>query len=792
MGKKVIIISIAILILLTGAVIIRIYTLKPDYSGEIRLKGIKNNSEVYFDHYGIPHIYAKSEEDAYFSLGYVVASERLFQMEMFRRLASGRLSETFGRKTFKSDYLFRTLNLNQHSEWSASEFLKTAPPTIIKAANAYLEGINSFIQNGPTPLEFTLSDMEKSSFSLKDVFLISGYLAFGFAEGFRTDPMVESLFQTVGSDFMKELEFGVPYNYSPALTSSALDESVMFSKEVKQILDDFPVSPWIGSNGWVLAPKKTKSGKTMLCNDTHTGYMQPAVWYEAHLEYPGFRHYGNYLPGFPFALTGHSDFSAHGITMLENDDTDFYIENIKDNQVQFRGEWINLKNRTETISIKDSSQAKINILETPHGPVINKVIHLPQTTQIISVWWNYLRFPSRAMETIYGLNHARSMGEARDAVSKLHAPGITVLYGDRDSNIARWTGAKLVKRREGLYARRFLEGHSGKDEPLGYYEFSENPHAENPESGFLCAANESPDSTNSPNRHQGYYLPNHRAVRITKKLSNHSGWTIDEMKKLITDDTNTVYSKFAKELRAILGDIKQDAIRSEAANRLSRWEGEHKRQTSGAVIYYKWIYNILKLMMIDELGQVNFDLFVNSHYMKNNYEQHIRLISSIWWDNKGTRLKEDRKEIIMDAWNLTMDELIAQLGKDLSKWTWDRLHKLELKHPLGEKFPLSYFFNIGPYFVPGGNEVINNTGFEINSRGDYQVIYGPSMRRIIDYSDFERSLSILPSGQSGYFLSPHYSDQTEKFLNNGFRYQHMNKQEILRESNSPLVIKPLK
>lgn len=794
MIKKILFISGIIVV---GIAIFLFYwfkSLTPDYKGELNVKGLKQGVEVFFDTYGVPHIYAKSEEDAYFALGYIVASERLFQMELVRRLGAGRLSEILGRKAFRSDHLFRTLNLKAHADWSAKEFERSAPENIKRSARAYLEGVNEYIREGKTPIEFTLAGIEKTNFSIKDVFLISGYMAFGFAEGFRTDPMVERLYLQVGNDYMRELELGVPYNHSSGGESKTqADSSLSFCKEVNNILKQFPVAPWVGSNSWAISPKRTKNKKAMLCNDTHMGYMQPSAWYEAHLEYPGFRHYGNYLAGVPFALAGHSDYAANGITMLENDDTDFYTEQINGDKVQFKEGWIDLKKREERILVKDSTEATVQIFETPHGPVIDRVnSSLPNFALNISLWWGYLKFPSKMLEFAYGMNHAKNMEEGRSVASLIHSPGLSVVFADNSGNIARWASAKMLKRRAGINSMRFMNGSNGKDEPLGYYEFEENPHLENPESGVVVSANEKPDSLNNTNDFQGYYLPNQRFKRINKILSGKSQWEVEDLRKMITDDTNRVYSDLGRLLRGILGNIEQDAIRSEAANRLSRWEGEHKRQTSGAVVYYKWIYNILKMMMVDEIGQANFDLYIQTHFFKNNYPHQIQLNNSLWWDDKFTRQKESRQDIIKSAWNQTMDELISQLGKDLSKWTWERVHQLEIKHPLGQKFPLNYFFNIGPHFVPGGNETINNTAFNLNPKGEYEIIYGPAMRRIVDFSDVEKSLSILPSGQSGYFLSPHYDDQTEKYLNNGFRFQLMNKGMIKSQAREPLIMKPSK
>jgi penicillin amidase len=787
--KTIVVIAAVVLAGLLIWLFVWLRSLIPDYEGELALPGLKAETEIFYDRFGVPHIYAGNAEDAYYALGYTVAQDRLFQMELYRRLASGRLSELVGRELVSSDKLFRTLNLNAHAEWSAKEFLLHAPDTVKRCTEAYLRGINAFMSKGSTPIEFTILDIPKEPFTLRDIYLITGFMAFGFAEGFRIDPMVEMMYRALGYEYMKDLE---PLPDKPPLSAAIVEPAMKFGQDVQSVLERFPVSPWIGSNSWVLAPSRTKNKKSILCNDTHMGFMQPSVWYEAHLEYPGFKHYGNYLAGLPFALTGHSDFCANGLTMLENDDTDFFVEKLQGNTVYYQGQWVSLKSRTEKIVVKDSLSFSLSVMETPHGPVITKVLKpFPRTLEAVSVWWNYLKFPSRALESMYAINHARSMKEAKDAAALIHAPGLNITYGDREGNIAWWTAVKLIKRPEGTYSRRFLDGASGNDEMQGYYDFSENPSLENPASGIVVSANQQPDSNGSFNRYSGYYVPYDRYTRISKILSRRKEFTVDDMKKIMTDDTSDVYMKTGKWLRTILGAIQQDAIRSEAANRISSWGGEHKKQTAGAIIYYKWIYHILRLAMSDNLGMPLFEHYMNTHFMKTTSIDFINNLNSVWWDNKFTRRTDSRSDIVTEAWKVSMDELISQLGKDLSKWNWERVHQVEHRHPLGQKFPLNVLFNIGPDFVPGGNETINNTGFKINVYGDYKVEFGPAMRRIIDFSDIDNSQSVLPTGQSGYFLAPHYSDQSKLYANNEFRRQLMDKNAIVQQAaNKSLKLKP--
>lgn len=785
-----------ILILVAGGIGIWFWldSFQLQYEGEVDLKGLDSKVEVYYDSFGVPHIYAQNETDAYTALGYTVAKDRFFQLELIRRLAGGRLSEVLGNSLLKTDKFFRTIGLNKHAEWSAKEFLKNGKPEIVKSALAYVKGVNLFIENGKMPIEFTLMGIPKETFKLEDIFLISGYMSLGFAEGFRHDPMIEAMTQKVGANYMDDLNLGWPAGSVLNKTDAAvIAQNANFSKEVNLILDKYPVSPWIGSNSWVVSPSKTKNKKTLFCNDTHMGYAQPSVWYEAHIEYPGFRFYGNFLAGFPFALTGHNDFCANGLTMFENDDADFYYEEREGDNVKYNNNWTRLTFRNEEIKVKDSVSVQLKVAESPHGPIINGIFEtFPKTKQNVSIWWSYLKFPSRNLEATYTMNHAKSMADAKLGASMVDAPGLNVMYGDNDGNIAWWASAKLVKRREGMQSKRFLNGANGQDEHLGWYPFESNPHSENPASGFVYSANGQPDSVSLGFLYPGYYVPENRAVEIVNNLQSKNDWNVDEMKKLITNSRSSTYEKFSKQLLQILGTIEASELKTETANRLSSWEGEHGLESIGAVIYYRWIYYILKGAMEDELGTTLFNNYMNTHFMKTSYPSLISKYSSAWWNNVQTDREEIRAVIVKEAWFNMKAELKSQFGKEEINWKWKKVHTVEHVHPIGRRKPFNYFFNVGPFEINGGNEVINNTGFNLDSSGNNVVKFGPAMRRIIDFADIEHSYSVLPTGQSGYFMAPHYSDQAELYNSSGFRMQLMDKKQIQQQAGSPLILKPSK
>jgi len=457
----------------------------PQYSGNVKLSGLKSEVEVLYDDYGIPHIYAQNQEDAYFALGYVHAQDRLFQMEMLRRAAGGRLSEILGPDLIKVDKLFRTLGINQFAKQHAQKFLSSDTAAFQRTALAYQKGINQYIKVGKTPIEFSIIGIPKTEFTPEDIYLAVGFMSFGFAEGLRVDPVLQKIRTELGEEYLKDFAVQTPpdavllKNFSGQPKTSAHDSLISFLNES---LDQLPVPLWQGSNGWVVAADKSKSGFPILANDTHIGFGQPAVWYEAHMEYPGYSFYGHHLAGIPFGLLGNNNFSAWGLTMFENDDTDFFSETVNPEnpkQVKFQDAWEDMESRNEVIKIKGKPDEIFEVKSSRHGPIINSVVENVASQNPVSLWWLMLHEENQALQAAYLLNHTQSFADASKAASLFSAPGLNVMYGDRDKNIAWWAVAKLPIRPAHVSSKFFLDGSSGKDEYLGFYEFSKNPQAIN-------------------------------------------------------------------------------------------------------------------------------------------------------------------------------------------------------------------------------------------------------------------------------------------------------------------------
>lgn len=791
--KKILLVLAGLLLLVIIGVALFINSLKPDYEGEKSLPGLSGEVNTYFDPYGIPHIYAENEADALKALGYVHAQDRLWQMELLRRVAKGRLSEVFGKDMVKTDKFFLSLGIDEHTRETLEGLDKSSEPIVL--SQAYLDGINAFIEEGPTPIEFYLTGIDKEPFTIEDVYNAVGYMAFSFAMAHKTDPFLTSLRNKLGDDYMKDM--AIDSDSSTVWIKNYKGESVdtlgtQITASVDEALKKLPIPQFEGSNSWVIAPQKTKNGKVILANDPHIGFAQPSVWYEAHVSTPTYEKYGYHLAGVPFPLLGHDRKIAYGLTMFENDDIDFYYEetNPSDStQYKTAEGWKPYQWVDKTIKVKDGEDVAFSYKKTHHGPVLNNIADQISGERPISMSWIYTKPKNMVMHALYGLSHAKNMEEFKSALPNIHAPGLNVMYGDADGNVAWWATAKLYQMPDSLSTKFVLDGTSGKEEPLRYLDFSENPMAENPSWNYVYSANNQPDSI-AGMLYPGYYLPENRAKRIVQLLDAKNDWDKESVSEMILDVTSPVNTEVVTELIKLFDVTKMTEEQLVMVDSLRNWDGKYSLTSTSPALYHRSLYFMVRNTVVDEMGTEMFKQFLSTHLFKRQIAWGASIESSKWWDNINTPdVVETRQDMVMKSFSDAWNSLVEDLGPDPSQWTWDKLHTLEHPHPFGQVESLRSYFNVGPFPVEGTREVINNLAFPYDSTGFYKVNSGPSTRRIIDFSDVENSISILPTGQSGNPFSEHYQDQAQMYVNGEFRKMMMNKQEIEETASSILTFR---
>lgn len=767
------------------------FYLKPKYEGELALKNIQKETTVYFDDFGVPHIYANSQKDAMTALGYVHAQDRLWQMELLRRIAPGRLSEMFGSKLVKTDKFFAGLGIDEYSEKAIEKLDKSSDA--YQLTLAYVDGLNQYIEEGKMPVEFRILGLKKEKFTVKDVYNVFGYMAFSFAMAQKTDPLLTSIRDKWGIEYLKD--FGLDGTLGTTQLKNYDGDAVDYSeisKSVTRLLENSPIPTFIGSNSWVIGSQKTKNGKVIFANDPHILFSQPCTWYEAHIVVPNYEIYGFYIAGIPFPLLAHNREYAYGLTMFENDDVDFFQEeenskNIK--QYKTTNGYQNYKFRKETIKVKDSADVVFDIRETQHGPVMNDLLEGLKSKKPVAMYWIYTQKFNPILEAVFELSHSKNLNDFRKGVSLIAAPGLNIMYGDAKGNIAWNTSGKLYELDKAVNANFILDGANGFDDKKKFLDFSKNPHAVNPPWNYIYSSNNQPEAVDGY-LYPGYYLPQDRALRISGLLDSKNNWTKEDVKNMINDNTSLIAPIITANLISTLNSKSLSNNERQAVEILSAWNGSNELKDSAPTIYNKWIYKYLKNTFEDELGKEGFKMLLSTHIIKQVIAPQSKNESSIWWDDINTKSKkETRTEIINKSFHEAIATLENQLGNNVDSWSWNRVHILEHQHPLGKVALLRGIFNVGSFEVPGSTEVINNLFFDFTDNKEYVVKGGPSTRRVIDFSDIENSESILPTGQSGNPSSKHYNDQAKMYAAGKFRKMKINKQEIIKTSTK-LVFSP--
>ena len=758
----------------------------PDYEGTLTLNGLQKEVEIDYDTYGVPHIYAANAHDAYFALGYAHAQERLFQMVMIRQATSGRLSEIFGKQFIGNDKLMRTLAIRRSAEKDAQKFFTNTDAPYKKQAMAYLEGINSFIKNGTLPVEFTLIGFKPDEFTPEDIYTSIGYMSLSFTAALSEDPLSDDIYQKPGNQYLTD--FGLDSLSNASLYGQKSNGSEILSSLISwgNLRDYLPVPIWEGSNNWVISKEMSASGKVLLANDTHIQYSQPAVWYEAHLNYPGFEMFGYYLAGVPFAIMGHNRQYGWGLTIFPFDNMDLYREKQNpDNPDQYwvNDHWENYRINSQVIRVKDGENIHYNIKSTRHGPVLNDVnkIIKHNESQPVSLWWSLNKMDTKAMKALYEINNAKSMTDFEKGVQKIDLLGLNVVYGDTDDNIAWWATGKIPVHPSNVNSKLILDGASGNDEIQGYYPFDENPKSINPTGGFLGTSNNKPPCVNGI-LYPGYYAPGYRSARIKRLVGNRTKWDVKSMRHIQLDnlsERDTMLVKLILKTADTAKIIKKNKTASRAIYLLGRWGGTSNTSDIGVTIYNQLLYFILRNAMQDELGDKTFGKVVNSAFVRSGIKNLFLNENSVWWDDVSTPdKKETRQEIFTISLDETLEALNSQLGEDVATWRWEKVHTLTHVHPIGRKKPFDKIFNVGPFAVAGSNEVIDKESFKYTSSGNYPVTMGPAMRLLLDFGDPAHALSIIPTGQSGNIMSRHYADQSKLFINGKYRVQVMDKGEL--------------
>jgi len=823
-------------VLLGGLVFFRFYpSMKytkeytPRLSGTVTVSHVQSELVIRRDDNGVPHIFAQSEEDAWFALGYVMAQDRLFHMDFYRRLSQGRISELVGPFAVKYDKILRTFRLKKYAEEMLEKYGEVYAP-IKKPFEAFLKGINTFIENEPLPPEFKILGYEPEPFTEVDCLTTAMIMPITFANGLRHDLMNLVLkikypdedFSVLSCGYHREkpvtimetIEEAEEYLKSQGrdlsnwgLSAALLEQSK--SHQTVACLEDF-ISTWqdivefmgihLGSNSWVLGGSRTQSGKPIFANDPHIGFLQPSVWYQAHLVYEDYDLYGFYFPLIPVPLLGQNMNFAWGLTMFANDDHDLYQEifNLEDPlRVRYKGDWVPAVEETETIQVRFGKPVTFKRRITPHGVVITDIYRtlMNYVGPELSLYWVWQHVPYTDLLAFYKMSHAKDINSFREGVSFVTSPGVNVSYTDKMGNFAWWVGAKIPIRPDHVNPKYVLDGASGQDEVLGFVPFELNPHLINPPWGYIVTANNL--STVKPvgdvEELQGYWEPSDRAQRMEELLEKRSDWTIEELRKVQLDHFSVPGADIVRTMTELLTSKKGElsSLEQKAFERLVSWDYQFAVDSIGASIFTVFCDAIFRNLLIDELGEDMFRAYSTVADRWSFFKYVIHDDTCFLWDDRNTSHVETRGDIVFRSFKEAVKVLSKRVGKDIADWKWGSIHVLEFHHPLGYIPFFRKLFNVGPFPCPGSYHVVNNMPYVVGGY-KYNVVAGPSTRRLIDFAQPDRVLEVLPTGNSGVPSSKWYRDQAEMFIRGNYREARMTMEQIEQHTVEKMILKPKK
>jgi len=765
----------------------------PALSGRVRVSGLRARVEIVRDRWGVPHVFAGNERDAYFGLGYATAQDRLFQLELHRRIAQGRLAEIFGRRALPADQLFRTMDLRR----IAREQVDAARPEVREAFAAYADGINAAVREAPArPVELQLLGQEFEPARPDDFAGIIGYMAWVLNASWEMDPLYEDLVARVGEARAGELfpydRGGTPPVFDAPASASATSESVRPRADLERALALVAgLAPGTaGSNTWIVAPSRSATGHALLANDPHLTHGLPTIWYEAHLHAPGLDVAGVTLPGVPFVIIGHNRRVALGLTNVMLDAADFFVEQIDGppvRRVMSRGDWVPVQRRSEVIAVKGDPPTTMEVIETPHGPLVNHL--LTGAKRPLSYQWVHAAArDANDFDAMYLVDHAKDWASFRDGVSRLGGIALNMSYADVDGHIGLQATGRFPRRAGRGDGNRFRDGVYGREEWDGFVPFEDNPKSFDPDKGWLAAAN-NPTLPEMPYFISSHWEPPDRALRIGERLAAKEKLTVDDMRALQADVTPAAWPLVRDAVREAFAPQAPSGLAAAVLASFLRWDGAMKADSSDAAVFGALFEHLFRETFGDEMGE---DV-AHRYRVKNNlWAIMVRAAlegrTPSWIDDTRTPAVEDRAAIVRRAFDRAVDELRGCCGADPARWTWGSRHTLELKHPMGAQALLRMYFNRGPF--PVGGHVLTVNKAEFPDGALYNVTGSPSMRQIVDLGRPHDALSVIPAGQSGIPASPHYDDQAALWRRGEYHPLLMDRAAIDAVAEGTLVLEP--
>lgn len=769
MKKFLIILVSSIVILIVGAIIFInkfSHNPLPDYNKDIKIKSLIDDVEVYRDKNGVPHIIAQNQNDLYFAAGYVTAQDRMWQMDLIRRATQGNLSQIFGKDFFNTDIMLRALKITEKSEMIFDSLNTDMKNVLI----SYTEGVNQYIENNYNnlPIEFKILGYKPEKWEPTNSLNIIGYIAWDLVSAWSNEMTLFKIQNNIDSSLFKT--FLPNFDGSGTIYHLAKTETTEIEENISEMganIFDLGNIPFMASNNWAVSPEKSATGNAILCNDMHLGFGSPGIWYQMHLYVENeINVTGLTIPGAPGIVAGHNKDIAWGLTNVMLDGSDFYIETLNEDSTKYflDGEWKDLKIEKEIVYTKEGDTLIGYNKFTHRGPIISKFKKIED--KAISMHWVGYEYCNE-YAGVFELNRAKNWEDFRQATSNFGAVAQNIIYADNEGNIGIQLSAMVPKRIVPGYT--VFPGDTSLYDWHGFIPFDSLPFEYNPERGYIASANNK--STFDVDYYiSQYYFQDFRYRRICEMLEAKDKISVDDMKEILGDQKSKLVEDIIEDIIFEVSKLNLDDKNfKKSLDYLTKWDGEMGAESIAAMIFEQFNIIFIKKSIEDEITSSIYEEFSKSKILMNNILLQLwNNKESVLFDNITTSEKETIETIVKESYIATLDTLSKQLGNNVDDWQFGKIHTLTISHPLAKVKILDKIFKLdrGPFPVGGSNHTVSPYSYRFGD--NFEVSTGASHRHIFTLNEWEKALTIIPTGNSGQPASKFYLDQTEKYLKNEY------------------------
>lgn len=759
--------------------------------GEMALPGLKEPVEVLRDRWGVPHIYAKNIDDLFFAQGFVAAQDRLFQIDLWRRVAVGESAEILGKKAIDGDRFARLLQYrgDMDAEWASYG------PDARRIATAFTRGINAFIDHAGErlPIEFQLLDIKPKKWRPEDCLgRMSGII---MTSNFRNEIARAELVAALGVDKARRAApTDPPRDFAPAdgFDLSGINASVVagYNAATRPFT---PLSPGGrgdggegaeadhgGSNNWAVDATLSASGKPMLASDPHRNIHLPSLRYLVHLNAPGWNVIGSGEPALPGVAIGHNDRVAWGFTIVTTDQADFYVEETnRANDTEYRvGErWEAMKIIREKVPVRgEKSPVELELRFTRHGPVVHQDL---KKQRAFVLKWVGSQPGTAAYLGCLALAPTRNAREFVDALKAWKSPAENMVYADLDGNIG-WVAAGLTPIRKGWEGLLPVPGAAGKYEWQGFLPIKELPQIHNPASHFVVTANSNTLPKDYPHTISYEWAAPYRHERLRQRLTAAKKFTLDDFKSMQHDNTSLPGQALA---RLAKGMKLADAGLQPFATLLVDWDGVLSRDAQAGPLYAVWLEELREEFFKPHVPK-QLVSFVNSRQAMTLMLALLDKPDRAWF---GDNPADGRDQLLERTFAAAVKKTQKLLGDDPKQWRWGKLHTVSFEHPLAPLGPdYAKAFSLGPVERAGDGLTPNAASYN----NKYQQISGASYRHVFDLADWDRGLATSTPGQSGQPGSPHYADLLPLWAESEYLPLAFSRPKVEELTKHRLMLKP--